>query len=67
MREQQQSGMVRPMEKWPFGGMVTSEDAALPTVAAEPSPTSSPLVPLSLDTVLTAGDVKRILKIISSL
>ncbi|MEO5339223.1 MAG: hypothetical protein H7837_01705 [Magnetococcus sp. MYC-9] len=46
--------------------MATAAEAAFPNRPAESvEQPVSPLMPLSLDTVLTVGDVKRILKIIS--
>ena len=55
------------MGKWPLGSVATVEEAArLDHGAEETNHAPTTLVPLSLDTILTAGDVKRILKIISS-
>ncbi|MEO5352992.1 MAG: hypothetical protein H7835_07245 [Magnetococcus sp. XQGC-1] len=53
--------------QWPVGDTTTSTP---PLVSDEPEreqeQNSPPLTPLTLDTVLTVGDLQRIMKIVSS-
>ena len=68
-RKQQGSNTTQAAQtaaRWPVGG-TTSEK---PLVSGDPEggqeKGSSPLTPLTLDTVLTASDLQRLLKIVSS-
>ena len=53
--------------QWPVGGATTGDPPLVPgDPEGEPGKSSPPLTPLTLDTVLTVGDLQRILKIVSS-
>ncbi|MBF0462262.1 MAG: hypothetical protein HQL87_12800 [Magnetococcales bacterium] len=55
------------MEQWPSGRSTNGSERALAGSQAEAQDRAPvPLTPLSLDTILTAGDLQRILKIVSS-
>ncbi|MEO5363647.1 MAG: hypothetical protein H7838_08495 [Magnetococcus sp. DMHC-8] len=70
MREQQcgETGQnSQTAGQWPAGcGVVDSERSPVRAHDAASTGTASPLMPLALDTILTAGDIKRLLKIVSS-
>ena len=69
---EQQSGKTQregqTTEQWPV--IPAANNTVKPMVgspADNSEQTPTPLTPLSLDTILTAGDIERILKIIASL
>lgn len=70
MGEQQNSGTVQAGQtgaQWPVNGVMLGEASSLSGGPAETREEGTrPLTLLTLDTVLTAGDLQRILKIVSS-
>jgi hypothetical protein len=69
-RRKQQGGnttqAAQTAAQWPVGGTTSEKPLVSGDPEGEREKGSSPLTPLTLDTILTVGDLQRLLKIVSS-